>query len=82
LLRFVVMMFVTAWFGRLVLSVADDASDARSIAVFMLLPGVLVGIIDLVGRDGGEWKDSHLKQAGGFVVWLLAVAVLSGRITL
>jgi hypothetical protein len=82
LLRFVVMMFVTAWFGRFVLSLADEAADPRSVAVFLLLPGVLVGLVDLVGREGGEWRDSRLKNAAGLAVWLLAVAVLSGRVTL
>jgi len=80
LLRFVVMMFATAWFGRFVLSVADNPVDARPLAVFMLLPGVLVGMIDLVGREGGEWQDSYPKRIAGLAVWLLAVAVLSGRI--
>ena len=82
LLRFVVMLFVSAWFGKFVLSVAGSSADARSTAVFMLLPGVVVGLIDLVAREGGDWKESRLKHVGGLAVWLLAVAVLSGRVTL
>jgi hypothetical protein len=82
LLRFVMMLFVTAWFGKFVLSVAGNSADARSTAVFMLLPGVVVGLIDLVAREGGDWKESRLKYVGGLAVWLLAVAVLSGRVTL
>jgi glycine cleavage system regulatory protein len=42
----------------------------------------VVGIIDLVAREGGDWKESRLKHVGGLAVWLLAVAVLSGRVTL
>jgi len=80
LLRFVVMMFLTAWFGRFVLSLSDNPVDAQPVAVFMLFPGVLVGIVDLVGREGGEWRDSYPKRIAGLAVWLLAVAVLSGRI--
>ena len=44
LLRFVVMLFVSAWFGKFVLSIAGSSADARSTAVFMLLPGVVVEI--------------------------------------
>ncbi|MFM1790901.1 MAG: hypothetical protein RLZZ526_1228, partial [Actinomycetota bacterium] len=45
ILRAVIMIIVGTWYGRFILALADNPADTRSIAVFLLLPGVALGLI-------------------------------------
>ena len=81
ILRTVIMIFVGTWYGRFVLSLADDPVDTRRIAVFLLLPGILLGVVDCLAREGGEWEDRPAKHVAGFALWLVSLSVLVGVIS-
>ena len=80
-LRSVVMCYVGAWFASAVMSLAGGAFSARSMAVVLLLPGVVLGVVDCFAREGGEWPDNTVKRAGGFLLWALSALILVGVIT-
>lgn len=81
ILRTVIMIFVGTWYGRFILSLADNPADTRRIAVFLLLPGVVLGLIDCFAREGGEWEDRPAKHVAGFALWLVSLAVLLGIVS-
>lgn len=81
ILRAVIMIIVGTWYGRFILALADNPADTRSIAVFLLLPGVALGLIDCFAREGGEWPDRTAKHAAGFMLWLFSLAVLLGLVS-
>ena len=60
---------------------SDGGADAvRSSFIWLLLPGVLIGVIELLGRSGGNWPNVALRRSLGAVVWLGAAAMWhSGR---
>ncbi|MFM8794554.1 MAG: hypothetical protein ACKOFF_06685 [Acidimicrobiales bacterium] len=80
-LRSVVMCYVGAWFASVVMSAAGSAVSARSIAVVLLLPGVVLGVVDCFAREGGDWPDNAAKRAGGLVLWAVSALILVGVIT-
>jgi hypothetical protein len=55
--------------------------DTRRIAVFLLLPGILLGVVDCLAREGGEWEDRPAKHVAGFALWLVSLSVLVGVIS-
>lgn len=81
ILRAAIMLFVGAYYGRWIEGVAGNAADARALAPFLLFPGVAIGLIDCFGRSGGSWRESNFKQAAGFALWLVTLAVLLGWVT-
>lgn len=61
----------------------DGGADAvRSSFIWLLLPGVLIGVVELFGRSGGVWPNVALRRALGAVVWLGAAAMVTGQLTL
>jgi hypothetical protein len=62
---------------------SDGGADAvRSSFIWLLLPGVLIGVIELLGRSGGNWPNVALRRSLGAVVWLGAAAMVTGQLTL
>lgn len=80
-LRSVLMCYFGAWFATAVMSAAGSAVSARSIAVVLLLPGVVLGVIDCFAREGGEWPETTLKRAGGLALWAVSALILVGIVT-
>ena len=74
----VVGIYVSFWL------LGQDATDeqVRQTYNFILLPGIVSGLIQLVGREGGVWPENWWKRAIGFVVWLFAVGIVTGVIAL
>ena len=74
----VVGIYVSFWL------LGQDATDeqVRQTYNFILLPGIVSGLIQLVGREGGIWPENWWKRAIGFVVWLFAVGIVTGVIAL
>ncbi len=74
----VVGIYVSFWL------LGQDATDeqVRQTYNLILLPGIVSGLIQLVGREGGVWPDAWWKRALGFVVWLFAVGIVTGVIAL
>lgn len=82
ILRTVIMIFVGTWYGRFIMTLADNPSDTRRIAAFLLLPGIVLGLVDCFAREGGEWPERTAKHVGGFALWLFSLAVLVGAVSI
>ena len=74
----VIGIYVSFWL------LGQDATDdqVRQTYNLILLPGIVSGLIQLVGREGGVWPDTWWKRALGFFVWLFAVGIVTGYIAL
>lgn len=82
ILRTVIMIFVGTWYGRFIMTLADNPSDTRRIAALLLLPGIVLGLIDCFAREGGEWPERTAKHVAGFALWLFSLAVLVGAVSI
>ena len=80
LLRAAIMVFVGAWFARYVVAEIADPTNFRATAVLVLIPGLLIGMVDLVARKGGAWPDGWWKRLGGSVAWAITFLALIGWI--
>ena len=81
-LRTVAMMFVGTWFAAWVMNAASNPVDTRSLAPVLMLPGIVVGLVDLVGRNGGAWPDTLPKRLAGGVFWIFVLGVLVGKFSI
>lgn len=74
----VIGIYVSFWL------LGQDASDdqVRQTYNLILLPGIVSGLIQLVGREGGTWPENWWKRLLGLVVWLFAVGIVTGMIAL
>ena len=80
--RFAIMLVVGIYVSFWLLG--QDASDeqVRQTYNFILLPGIIVGLIELVGREGFNWPNSWLKRIAGFFFWIFAIGIVTGFIAL
>ena len=74
----VIGIYVSFWL------LGQDPTDeqVRQTYNFILLPGIVSALIQLVGREGGVWPENWWKRILGFVIWLFAVGVVTGIIAL
>ncbi len=79
ILRGVVMLYAMAYYGRWILEATGG--DARRAVPLMLLPGISIGVVDCVGRNGGGWPESRGKTIAGFVLWMISFSVVAGWLT-
>jgi hypothetical protein len=82
LLRFSVLlvagMLLSAWLlGR-------DASDEQVQQTYnlLLLPGILLGLLAIFGRKGGDWPETWTKRIAGGVVFVVTAAFVTGVLTI
>lgn len=63
--------------------IGRDGGDAavKSSFLWLLLPGVTEGVLELFGRHGGNWPNVMVKRTLGAVVWIAAVSVVTGLFT-
>ncbi len=78
--RSALMIFVTAWFARLIFDIAGQSHHAQTLAVLLLIPGIVIGFIDCIARDGGDWPSTLFTKFSGVVIWLFLAAVLTGNL--
>lgn len=81
ILRSVIMIFFSAWFGRVVLSSADSPQDAAALSVLLLLPALAIGMVDIFAREGDEWSSTILTKVAGAGLWTVSALALTGVIT-
>ena len=81
ILRTVVMLWVGAWLTGLILGGDSSAAHTKEMAAFLLLPGMVIGLIDIAGREGGAWPDVLWKRLIGGCLWVLAFLVMFGHVT-
>ena len=80
LLRAAIMTFLGAWFARYVVAEIADPENFRATAALVLIPGIFIGLVDLVARKGGSWPDGWWKRLGGGAAWAITFAALLGWI--
>ncbi|MFM7687386.1 MAG: hypothetical protein ACKPDI_15890 [Actinomycetota bacterium] len=78
LLRFFLLLLLGAYLSAVL--IGHDGGDAavRNTLLWMLLPSMIVGIVELFGRSGGTWPDNTAKRLAGAAVWLTAVGMVVG----
>lgn len=81
LFRFLCLLVLGLWLSS-VLVPGGDAEALRRSAVWLLVPSTVVGIVELFGRQGGDWNDVRVKWGGGALVWTAAAGIVTGMITL
>lgn len=59
-----------------------SSSTIRQDFLWLLLPGIIAGLLELFGREGGVWpKGKHQWLLGGGI-WLLALGIVTGHLLL
>ena len=81
LFRFLCLLVFGMWLAQLLVP-AGDVEALRRAAVWLLVPGLVVGVAEMFGRFGGDWNNVRVKWSLGFLVWLGAVGLVSGAVTL
>ena len=80
--RFAMLLVIGVYLAAWVLGQLADGSQSRDVFNLLLLPGIVAGIIELIGREGGDWPDTWRKRVAGGVIWALAAGITAGLIVL
>ena len=80
--RFAVMLVVGIYVSFWLLGQDATNEQVRQTYNFILLPGIVAGVIELVGREGAVWPDNWWKRILGFLIWVFAVGVVTGVVAL
>lgn len=79
--RFFVMLVLGAYLS--VQLIGDGGPDRLQLSFIpLLLPGVVVGVVELFARSGGNWSSVALKRSLGAVTWTIAAGLTTGVIIL
>ena len=80
-LRFCLLLFLGLYLTSVL--IGPDGGDAALKASFLwlLIPGVAEGVIELFGRHGGNWPKVWLKRTLGAFIWLTSVSIVTGLFT-
>lgn len=82
LTRFFLLLVVGIYLSAWLLGQGATSDEVRQTYSIILLPGVIAGIVELFGREGGTWPDTWAKRAAGGVIWLLAAGITAGLVSL
>ena len=82
LFRFLCLLVLGAYLSSVFIGPDKGDEAIKSSFVWLLLPGVIVGVIELFGRSGGNWPNVTLRRSLGAIVWLMAAALVTGRLVL
>lgn len=82
LFRFLCLLVVGAWLSSTLISGSNDPAAIESAFIWLLLPGVVVGVVELFARFGGEWPNIAVRRSLGAVVWILAAGIVTGQLAL
>lgn len=76
ILRSVIMLYAMAHYGRWITDATNG--DSRAAVPLMLVPGIAIGLLDSVGRTGGSWPESRMKNVAGVILWAVSFSVVAG----
>ena len=82
LLRFSITLIIGIYLSKLLLGSEPSDEVIRNSYVWLLLPGVLFGVLELFGRSGGNWDNQKVKWITGAFVWSFTIALTLGLIRL
>lgn len=80
--RFAMLLVITIYLSFWLMGLDATDDEVRQTYTFILLPGIVSGLVELVGREGGDWPENWWKRGLGLLVWLFAVGVVTGVIAL
>lgn len=81
-LRFAVLLVVGILLSSWLLG--DQPSDGQMKGTYavLLIPATIAAVLELFGREGFDWKESALKRVLGLLIWMVAVGLVTGLISL
>jgi hypothetical protein len=82
LTSFLFMMVLGSFLSFHLLGLNPTTATVDSTFLWLLVPGVLISIIELFGREGGDWNNVWLKRGLGVLVWLAAAGLVTGNLIL
>jgi hypothetical protein len=82
LTSFLFMLLIGSFLAFHLLGLQPSAATIDSTFILLLLPGVVLGVLELFGRDGVDWTNVWLKRGLGVFVWLAAVGLVTGNLIL
>jgi hypothetical protein len=82
LFRFLCMLILGMYLTAVFIGKNGGDSAIKSSFIWLLLPGVVVGVIELFARFGGEWPNVTVRRSLGAVVWVTAASLVTGYLIL
>lgn len=81
LLLMVIMIVLMTNLAGALFGDGSDPERIRTLAVWMLVPPVVCGVMAVTGRQGGDWRESIWKRIAGSVVWLYFTLLMLGFVS-
>lgn len=78
LLRFSLLLVLGILLSRAMLGPEPTADTIRDTFLWLMLPGALVGLVELFARKGGDWPKRAPKWTLGAIVWSFTIALTLG----
>lgn len=82
LFRFLCLLVIGAWLSSTLIGGNEEQAVIQSAFIWLLLPGVLVGVVELFARFGGDWPNITVRRSLGAVVWLIAAGIVTGQLNI
>lgn len=80
--RFLCTLIIGAYLTMKLIGPGGDEDAVRSSLAWLTLPITVIGVLELFGRSGGSWPKVAVRRSLGALVWLTAVAIVTGHLTL
>lgn len=80
--RFIILVVIGLYLVAWLLGMDSSDAGTRQAYTLILVPGIIGGIIELVGREGWDWPNTWAKRVAGIFVWAFAICVITGLLTL
>ena len=82
LLRFSLLLVLGILLSRAMLGPEPTADTIRDTFIWLMLPGAVVGLIELFARKGGDWPRRTPKWTLGAIVWGFTIALTLGWVSI
>jgi hypothetical protein len=82
LFRFLCLLILGMYLTAVFIGKNGGDSAIKSSFIWLLLPGVVVGVVELFARFGGEWPNVTVRRSLGAVVWVTAASLVTGYLVL
>ncbi|CAB4335083.1 MAG: hypothetical protein F2839_02655 [Actinobacteria bacterium] len=82
LLRFTSTMILGIYLSRYLMGEEPTDELVKSTYIWLLLPSTLIGVLELLGRSGGDWNNRWIKWLSGAALWGFTIGITLGKIQL